>query len=110
MHWHFTMVGQIHEAQNVRQSSEFIAREKLFNRLQKRYNYDKFYRQVIQITLPHSKAKAKIVWNDAQAVMTSLLTDPQITDNDYLFFKIAHYLPHQHVLTSSKTLTQGVHT
>ena len=38
------------------------------------------------MTLPHSKSHVKIVWNDAKAVMTSLLTDPRIADDDHLFF------------------------
>ena len=36
--------------------------------------------------MPHSQSKAKIIWNDAKTCMISLLSDPRIVDNDYLFF------------------------
>jgi hypothetical protein len=87
MHWHLSTVGKIHETQSVRDSSDFISRDKIFNRLRERYKYTESYHQVAKITLPHSKAKAQIVWNDAREVITSLLTDPRITDDDYLFFE-----------------------
>ena len=87
MHWHLSTVGKIHPRQTVQQSSDFISREKLFKMLRERYNYDKSCRQVTKITLPHSKAKAQIVWNDAKQVIMSLLTDPRITDDDYLFYE-----------------------
>jgi hypothetical protein len=45
------------------------------------------WHQVTKITLPSSKAKVQIVWNDAREAMVSLLSDPRITDEDYLFFE-----------------------
>ena len=87
MHWHLSTVGKIHSRQTVKESPDFISCEKLFRMLRERYKYDTGYHQVTKITLPHSKAKAKIVWNDAKEVITSLLTDPRITDEDYLFFE-----------------------
>ena len=39
-----------------------------------------------KITLPNSKAVADVLWNDAKAAFTSLLSDPRIVDSDYLFF------------------------
>ena len=87
MHWHLTTVGKIRPMQANSDSSDFIPRHKLFAKLRQRYKYDGLYHQVTKITLPHSKAKAQIVWNDAQEVITSLLTDPRITDDDYLFFE-----------------------
>ena len=86
MHWHLSTIGKIHPTQSERQSSDFISRERLFKQLRKRYKYEESYHHVTKITLPHSKAKAQIVWNDAKEVITSLLTDPRILDNDYLFF------------------------
>ena len=87
MDWHLKTVGNIHPTQTVKQSNDFISRERLFKTLRERYKYDKMYHQVTPITLPHSKAKAQIVWNDAKECISSLLTDPRITDNDYLFFE-----------------------
>ena len=87
MKWHLECSGDLHYSQSVRQSPAFITRDKLFKMLRERYSYDKLYHQETIITLPHSKARALIVWNDAKAAMTSLLTDPRITDDDYLFFE-----------------------
>jgi hypothetical protein len=86
MHWHFVSNGSLHPWQTVHQSLAYIPREKLFTKLRKRYNCTEGYHNITKITLPHSKAKATIVWNDAKAAMTSLLTDPRIVDEDYLFF------------------------
>ena len=87
MYWHFCQVGAIHPRQTVRQCTQFVTREKLFKRLRERYKYDKGYHNITTITLPHTKAKARIVWNDAREVITSLLTDPRITDDDYTFWE-----------------------
>ena len=38
------------------------------------------------MTLPHSRAHVSIVWNDAQAMIQSLFTNPRINNDDYLFF------------------------
>ena len=86
MHWHFVANGNIRERQSVSNCPDYISKEKVFQRLRERYKYDKGYHQTTTITLPHSKAKAQIVWNDARELMISLLTDPRITDEDYSFF------------------------
>jgi hypothetical protein len=87
MHWHLTSKGSIYNSQTVRDSTVFITRQTLYTRLRERYNFTNLFQQTTKITLPHSKAKAQIVWSDAQAAMSSLLTDPRITDDHYLFFE-----------------------
>ena len=86
MQWHLVTCKKLREHESLGRSFDFLSKEKLFNKLRIRYNMDKNYRNVTTITLPSSKAKANIVWNDAQMVVQSLLTDPRITDEDYLFF------------------------
>ena len=62
--------------------------------LKERYNYDETkWNMVKEITLLHSRARAKIVCNDAQAVLESLLTDPRIRDEDYCFFNNDPFAP-----------------
>jgi hypothetical protein len=61
--------------------------------LRKRYNRGDGYGNKTSIVLPSTKAKAKIVWNDAQMVIQSLLTDPRIAPNDYLFFEDDPFAP-----------------
>ena len=87
MHWHFVSNGDIRERQSVSDATDYISKEKVFQKLRERYKYDKGYHQTTSITLPHSKAKTQIVWNDAKEVLISLLTDPRITDDDYSFFE-----------------------
>ena len=51
MHWHLNTVDKIHSSQTLRQSSDFITREKLFKSLWQCYKYNNLYHQVTPITL-----------------------------------------------------------
>jgi len=94
MQWHLINSGNLAEHQTVGDCPDYISRKKMFDLLKKRYNFDDSkYNLVKEITLPSSKAKAKIVLNDAQAAIQSLLTDPRITDDDYLFFDDNPFAP-----------------
>ena len=87
MDWHFRSTGSLLSTQQLSDCRHFISREKLFKQLRQWYNYKEgSYHNVDEITLPHSHSRVNIVWNDAKAVIQSLLTDPRITDDDYLFF------------------------
>ena len=87
MRWHFTANGKMNERKTLSQVSGYISRETIFNLLRKRYNCNaKSYGNIATLSLPHSRAKVEIVWNDAKAAIISLLTDPRIQDEDYLFW------------------------
>ena len=87
MDWHFRSTGSLLSTQQLSDCRHFISYENLFKQLHQRYNYkDGSYHNVNEITLPHSCSCIKIVWNDAKAVIQSLLMDSRITDDDYLFF------------------------
>ena len=87
MDWHFRSTGSLLSTQQLSDCRRFISREKLFKQLRQWYNYKEgSYHNVDKITLPHSRSRVNIVWNDAKAVIQLLLTDPRITDDDYLFF------------------------
>ena len=87
MTWHFRANNQITANQTVSDSPNYVSKKKLFKYLQKRYNYDQTKMgEIREITLPHTKAKAKLVVNNVESVLTSLLTDPRIRDEYYLFF------------------------
>jgi hypothetical protein len=86
MKWHFDVTGAIHSNQKVTQCSEFVSRDILYQKLRNRYNIGNDSMQLTEISLPHSKSKAKVYWKDAKTEMISLLTDPRINDDDYLFF------------------------
>jgi len=77
MQWHFVASKGLDPNAKVGNHPDFISRKKLFKILRKRYNYDATKWGIVkQITLPHCRARAKIICNDAQAVIQSLLTDP----------------------------------
>jgi len=86
MKWHFEAKGELRSNESVASSASYISRENLYKMLRKRYNLESGYRNITKITLPHSRAQAKIIWHDAKTAMVSLLTDPRIRDEDYLFF------------------------
>ena len=87
MEWHLRSIGTLQNSQSLADCITYINREKLYKMLKKRYHLpDVHYNKEHEIALPHSRARVKIVWNDAQSVIQSLLTDPRITDDDYLFF------------------------
>jgi hypothetical protein len=67
-------------------ASKFVTRKTLLRKLNERYNMGGKEPFVKKLELPHSKARIKLVCHDAQAQMESLLTDPQIKDEDWLFF------------------------
>ena len=86
MTWHFRSCGEIENHQPVSACRTFISRPKLFKFLQNRYSLGHESSLKTNITvLPHSRARAKIVTTDIKLAITSLLTDPRITDDDYLF-------------------------
>ena len=65
----------------------------MHKKLRKRYNVAPEKHNIsTKITLPNSKAVADVLWNDAKAAFTSLLSDPRIVDSDYLFFASASSL------------------
>ena len=85
MEWHLKANGDIHPHESIRGNPEFLSRQTLFENLQVRYNMDQNYNNVSKIVLPHCKSKVKVVTNDAELVLQSLLTDPRIKASDYLF-------------------------
>ena len=62
--------------------------------MHKRYNIDKkIYNIAKTVTLPGSATTVTIMVNDAFFMFQSLLSDPRITDEDYLFFDNDPFAP-----------------
>ena len=94
MDWHFRSIGQLQDNQKLGEHLDYISRDKVFNYLRKRYNFTKEKRHYIEeIRLPHSRARVKMVLNDPQWVIQSLLTDPRLTDDDYIFGEKGPFSP-----------------
>ena len=93
MGWHLRASGKVRRHQSAKNHHDFIAREPLFNMLLERYNLKDRVNKVEVITLPSSRARATIIKNDVKMCLQSLLTDPRIVDDDYLFFDDNPLLP-----------------
>ena len=94
MEWHLKTTKAISEYETLRDTNAYITRASLFKSLRARYNIkDEYYGQVKRITLPSSKATVNIVWNDAGAMLRSILTDPRVSKKDYLFFDDDPFAP-----------------
>jgi hypothetical protein len=86
MRWHLETVGRLNPRESLYKSPHFISRDKLYKELKIRYNRNLGYGNVTEIILPSTKAKVKIVWNESKMVIQSLLTDPRIQPEHYLWF------------------------
>ena len=66
-------------------SPAFVTPKAVYKHLFRRYNMENMVNHSFTITLPYSGAFAKIVSNDLGWCIQSMLTDPSIDDDDYLF-------------------------
>jgi hypothetical protein len=70
---------------NHQDATKVKSRGKLMEQLNERYNMEEKKPFKIKLTLPFSEARIQLVAHDAEAMIVSLLTDPDITPEDYLF-------------------------
>jgi len=85
MTWHLQSTGEIHPHEKASDSRYYVSRDTLLEVLKKRYNRDRGYGLITNIVLPSTKVRAKMVLNDTQKIIQSLLTRPEIRPKDYLF-------------------------
>ena len=86
MLWHFEATDSAPEGGKLSQHPDFISRRVLFSHLSRRYNLHGNVNESEVIILPSSGASARMVRNRIEFCLQSLLTDPRIVDDDYLFF------------------------
>ena len=87
MEWHFRETGELTDPHKLSDISGYVSRDVLFKKLRNRYKMTKYSEQITtKLKLPYAKSIATIVHYDAKDVILSLLTDPRIRDEDYLFF------------------------
>ena len=86
MEWHFRAAMKLRHHEKLCNHPDYVSRKTLFKKLMGRYNLTKKVNLIKKITLPSSRARATIVKNDAGAMLQSLLSDPRIEVEDYLFF------------------------
>ena len=63
-----------------------MTREALVKKLKKRYNMSHKSPKEKKVELPFTKSSVRLTCYDAKDVIQSLLTDPCLTDDDYLFY------------------------
>jgi len=73
--WHF----------KYKEDPKRVTSNELFKKLRERYNMHHTAPYDVSCTLPRSGVKLKIPCHDAGAMLTDLLTDTRIKDEDYLF-------------------------
>jgi hypothetical protein len=86
MEWHLRATGSLPPHASVSNCLKFKSVKKIFSLLGNRYNMAQKVNIVEEIVLPFLHTKVKIVKNNAQWCMESLLTDPRIVDDDYLLW------------------------
>ena len=67
-------------------TQEKVTDKALLKRLRERYNMDDLNPRKVRTYLPYSEIHLDVPCHDAGAMLRDLLTDPRITDDDYLFF------------------------
>ena len=87
MEWHLRETGHLRdETMTLNDTHQYFSRKTLMNRLCQRYNCEALMPKIKKVRLPFSKSVASIPCRDAKDVIVSLLTDPRVKQEDYLFF------------------------
>ena len=68
-------------------TQEKVTDKALLKRLRERYNMQDLKPYKVRTYLPHARIYLDVPCHDAAAMIRDLLTDPRITDDDYLFFE-----------------------
>lgn len=86
MEWHLRGKGDLREHEELKDCRNYISREVMMKELRSRYNMNNKYPYRKKVKLPISGSVVKLTMHDPLAVLQSLLTDPRVEDDDYLFF------------------------
>ncbi|MCA1800340.1 MAG: hypothetical protein LC650_03515, partial [Actinobacteria bacterium] len=93
MEWHLNTCGKLRPGASLGKSECFVSRQKLMDKLRKRYNMEHKYATPKHIVLPHTKTKVTVWWKNARDNVQSLLTDPRWKDEDFLYFDNDPFAP-----------------
>ena len=86
--WHLKEGGELQDGDDIRNCDGYLGRHSLLKALEIRYNLCEHVHkpQIHKVKLPISGTVVNLTCNDARSVIQQLLTDPRVTDEDYLFF------------------------
>ena len=86
LEWHLRETGEIQPNETLQHTKDYTHRGPLLEELSKRYNLGTIKPKIKKVTLPSSKAVVSIPHRNAADCIVSLLTDPRIEEDDYLFW------------------------
>ena len=87
----------------------YKTKKTLLKGLEERYGMEKQRPKVItKMVLPHSKSVIDLVYHDFDQQLKSLLTDPRIEDDDYLFFDNDPFSPPPCEFTTISDINTGL--
>ena len=97
MEWHYRETGKLAEHQNLADSGSHISRRRLLNKLAKRCGFktklaDCLYNVTPKI-LPGTGARVDVIWHDFRQQLVSILTNPRLTDQDFLHINQDPFAP-----------------
>jgi len=86
MEWHLKTTGELPAHGSLANANSYLSRKEIFRFLAERYNRINGYNKIHQMVLPSSKTKVNLVLNDPAMCIQSLLTEPRINPDDFLFW------------------------
>lgn len=86
MRWHLQESNRLGRYESLGKSKQYVSRDKMMQKLRKRYLMDKKYATSTRITLPHAQTDVVVWKKQARDNILSLLIDPRWKDEDWLFF------------------------
>ena len=87
MLWHLQESKQLYSFQTLKDSSDFIGRKVIIERLVQRYNFEDKMPFQKKVRLPVSGTIVQLTLHSAKATVQRLLTDPRVKAEDYLFWE-----------------------
>ena len=104
MEWHHRDKGDINEREGLKHVCNvdvYLSRKKILKSLSDRYFLTDKKAKTVTIKLPNSKALVQLTFHNARDCIESLLTDPRVTDQDYLFHGNDPFAPPPEVKATS---------
>ena len=105
--WHLKETGHLTKQESLKDTPKCTHRGTLLKELHKRCNVEKMKPKIKKVRLPHSKAVVDIPYRDAAECIVSLLTDPRINDEDYLFHGDSPWGAPPEMMTTISDLNTG---
>ena len=86
MEWYLRESNAMEDYEQLKDCSSYISRDKIMKKLKERYNMGNKHPYRKKVKLPMSGTVIRLTLQEPGAALQSLLTDPRIQDDNYLFF------------------------